>query len=198
MAGKFSDRACGWIHKKSVPTRGIQVPCDGHQSGRGARIVDAVDGLFRGDAPMDTSRLGCSIHPRCLPNEILVNPSDLLYPFQGILLDHSFLEGVPAVDVFLHKLPVIKLFLNDDMVKTQGESGICSRTDLKPEVCFIRNKSLARIDADQLGSLFIGPPEILSLIFIRIIPLRITGPHDDTFRPAFIIGNGQSAAGNQG
>ncbi len=147
---------------------------------------------------MDTGRFGRSVHPRRLTDQVLVHPGDLLDLFQWIIFHHPFFERIPAMDIIFHETLLIKVFLDDDAVKTQSHGRICSRTDLKPEVRFVRQKPLSGIDADQLRSPFVSPPEILSLIFIRVGPLRVAGPDDYAFGPSLIIRYGQGATGNQG
>ena len=63
-----------------------------------------------------------------------------------------------------------------NMHHAQGKSSVRTRSQLQPEISFLGRESFAWIDANQLGSFFIGAPKSLSLIFIRVGPLWITAP----------------------
>ncbi len=53
----------------------------------------------------------------------------------------------------------VQLFLDNDAVKTQRERGVRPRTNLQPQVGFVRDESPARINADHLDAFLEGVPE---------------------------------------
>ena len=145
---------------------------------------------------MDASRLCLCIHPGRPADQFLVNPGDLLYFFQGIVFD-PFFKSIPAVDVIIRKLSVVKLFFKDHAVKSHGQGRIRARTKLQPQIRFFRRESFAWIDADQLSPFFVRIPKAGSLVFVRVGPLGIAAPQNNTFGTAGIIANGEITHGDQ-
>ncbi len=195
MAGKLRDGPRRGRHKEYVSPGNVQVACNCHETREQTCAISTVEGLLRGHSPVDARGLCGGIHSRRFFNEFLFHPGNLLYHLKGVLLDPLY-KGLPAIDILGYKLLIVEPLLDDDVVEAHGQGCIGTRTKLEPEIGLIGEKALSGIYDNQLASLFVGPPEYLAFVLIRIGPLGVTGPHDNALGAALVITDGQVSAGN--
>ena len=109
--------------------------------------------MFNGNSPFNDTWLCLCKEPCSLFYLFTRYPGDLFHFFRRILLN-ALCELLKAYSPFFYEFLVINSFVNDDMYHAQGEGIIRTRSDLKPEVRLFCQFGPARVNDNELCSLF--------------------------------------------
>ena len=92
--------------------------------------------------------LGSGVEPGGPDKELPGYTGDLLHPFRGVLR-RQMGKFLKAVDVVLHELLVIELFLDDDVGHTQSQSTVSARFELQVDGRLLSEGGLAGVHYDK-------------------------------------------------
>ncbi len=123
MGAEFPDVSYLRRLKEHLSARNIDIPRDPHQGHEGSVVVRAVDLLLNSHTPLHRRGLGGCKEPGGLSYLILGNPGNAFHPFEWILIDPVH-KRLPAMDMVLHKSPVIELFIHNDVEHSKGKGRV--------------------------------------------------------------------------
>jgi len=145
-------RVVDGVHSKDESSRHVDVAGDARKKAHGPDRLQTIRGVLEAYPPLERGRLGLRKHPCGYLDFLCRDPCDLLCPFRG-MIGNARGELVEADGPLLDELLVVEPLADDDVHDAQCEGIIRARPDLKPDVRFLCQIRLSRVDDDQLRSL---------------------------------------------
>ena len=98
-----------------------------------------------------------------------------------------FLQLVEAGGVFLNKIMVIQVFLDDDVHHAHGQRRVRGRAQLQPQVRLVGQLAAAGVDHDQFCAVSQGMGQVDALVLVRVGNQVVAAPGDHAFRFVVVV-----------
>ena len=184
--GKPGPRQSGRQAEDHVAAGDVQVAGQSHQVDQGAVRVHAVDVLLDAHAPLQGRWPGGGIQPGRGDDLLLRHPGDAFHHLRREALQ-PFLQLVEAGRIFLNKIMIIQVFLDDDVHHTHGQRRVRGGAQLQPQVRLVGQLAAAGVDDDQSGAVSQGMGQVDALVLVRVGDQVVAAPGDHAFRLVVVI-----------
>ncbi len=131
----------------------LEVAGDSHKTYQGPGGVKYIDIMLDSIAPLQSGRFAAGIQMGCLSDQIRRYFSDIGYRLRVVGL-HMFRQLLKAIGKAINEIPIIQQVIDYHMNEAQGQSGICTRFYLQPQISPLSQTGTTRVDNHQFGSIF--------------------------------------------